>query len=124
MKTPIDQLQAAINKALKEYAEDTTMTVKDLSKTFAKKGAQAVRNSAKQSFGGTGEYAKGWTSQYEESRYSAQGIIYNKTVPGLPHLLEHGHAKRGGGRVPGRAHIAPVEQQLVKEFEKAVKNDL
>lgn len=122
--TPADQLQAAINKVLKEYADDVTMSVKDLSKEFAKKGAKAVTAAARQNFGGSGEYASGWTSQYEENRYSAQGIIYNKKVPGLPHLLEHGHAKRGGGRVAGRVHIAPVEEQLVTEFEKAVKNDI
>lgn len=110
-----------MSKILQDYAEDATMTVKDLSKQFAKKGAQAVKSAAKSKFGGTGKYANGWTSTYEEGRLSAQGVIYNKAAPGLPHLLEHGHAKRGGGRVPGRVHIAPVEEKLTEEFEKAVK---
>ena len=43
------------------------------------------------------------------------------TVPGLPHLLEYGHAKRGGGRVPGRAHIKPVEDKITKDFERKVR---
>lgn len=123
-KVKADKLDTAIRKALQEYAEDETVSIKVLSRTFAKKGAQAVKNAAKSTFGGTGEYAKGWTSTFEEGRYSAQGIIHNKAVPGLPHLLEHGHANRGGGRTPGRVHIAPVEEKLVSEFEKAVRAEI
>lgn len=120
--TPIDKLQTAIDKALAEYAESAQKDVEQLSRTFAKKGAQAVKQAAAGAYG-SGKYSKGWTSTFETGRLSAQGVIYNKT-PGLPHLLEHGHAKRGGGRVPGRAHIAPVEEKLVEEFTKAVENAL
>lgn len=123
MATPLSKLQANVNKILEEYAEDVTENVKELSMKFSKKGAQAVKESAKQSFNGK-RYASGWTSQYEESRLSAQGIIYNKTLPGLPHLLENGHAKRGGGRVSGRAHIKPVEDEITKAYEKAVKKSI
>lgn len=119
---PNAKFEAAIQKVLSEYAEDVHATVGELAKNLAKKGAQAVKQASGQ-FGGSGKYAKGWTSQYEEGRLSSQGTIYNKT-PGLPHLLEKGHAKRGGGRVPGRVHIAPVEERLVEEFQKAVKEKL
>lgn len=122
-KTPIEKFQQAVSKILEDYAEDTTMTVKDLTQQFAKKGAQAVKNASAGAVGGTGKYARGWTSTVEETRLGATGIIYNKT-PGLPHLLENGHAKRGGGRVSGRKHIQPVEDELVQAFEKAVQNDL
>ena len=77
-----------------------------------------MKSGAAAKFGGTGKYAEGWTSRFETERFSAQGIIYNKDVPGLPHLLEHGHAKRGGGRVPGREHVAPVEQILESAFHQ------
>ncbi len=120
MKVGIDQLQSAINKILKEYGDDVYNRTEELTKAFAKKGAQAVKSAASSAVGGTGKYAKGWTSQVEIGRLSAVGTIYNRT-PGLPHLLEHGHAKRGGGRVSGRTHIAPVEEKLVEEFTKAVE---
>lgn len=114
-----DNFSAAIQKLLDEYQNDVTKDVNQLAKKFAQKGAKEVK-SASSIFGGSGKYAAGWTSKYEESRLSAQGIIYNK-VAGLPHLLENGHAKRTGGRVAGRTHIAPVEQKLVEEFTKAVE---
>ena len=83
-----------------------------------------MTQNAQSSFSGTGKYAAGWTSQAKEGRYSSQGIIYNRAKPGLPHLLEHGHAKRGGGRTDGKEHIAPVEQEVIKSFEEAIKEKL
>ena len=120
-KTPADKLAESIEKILNEYRDDVIKDTGKLAKDFAKNGAKAVRDSARSTFGGTGKYANGWTSTYESGRFSSQGIIYNKDVPGLPHLLENGHAKRGGGRVSGKAHIAPVEDKISKEFYKAVK---
>jgi hypothetical protein len=123
-KTPIDKFSEAISDMLAEYGDELRENISEAVKTVSKKGAQAVKQSARQTFGGSGAYAKGWTSRAETGRFSAQGFIYNKDLPGLPHLLEHGHAKRNGGRVPGREHIAPVESEIVKEFEKAVKESV
>lgn len=120
-KTPIDKLSDSIGKILAEYQEDVAKDTGQLVRSFAKKGAQAIRSSAKGMFGGSGKYAKGWTTQFETGRLSTQGVIYNSAAPGLAHLLENGHAKRGGGRVAGRAHIAPVEEKIADEFYKAVK---
>lgn len=124
-KTPIEKLSDNINKILKEYEDDVVKDTGQLAKEFAKKGAQAIKQDAKAK--GWGEhtgYDKGWTSRYETGRLSAQGIIYNKDVPGLPHLLEHGHAKRGGGRTNAFPHIAPVEETLSEEFFKAVRDSI
>lgn len=123
-KIPIDRLSAEINKILTEYGDEVEENVNEAAKRVTKAGAKAVKGNAQSTFKiGTGEknYAKGWTSKFETGRLSAQGIIYNKDLPGLPHLLEHGHANRNGGRTPGRAHIAPVEQKIIDDFTKAVK---
>ena len=123
-KIPVDRLSAEIEKILTEYGNEVQENVDDAARRVTKAGAKAVRGNAQSTFRvGNGEknYAKGWTSKFETGRLSAQGIIYNKDLPGLPHLLEHGHANRNGGRTPGRAHIAPVEQKIIEDFEKAVK---
>lgn len=121
-KTPVEKFQQAVAQVLSDYAQDASKTLDDLTKAIGKKGAQAVKNASAGAYGG-GRYSKGWTSTIEQTRLSTTAVIHNKT-PGLPHLLEHGHAKRNGGRVAGREHIAPVEEEIVKEFEKAVEQAL
>jgi len=117
---PIDRLHDELKAILEEYGNDVAEGTSDAVRAIAKKGAKAVRAGARASFGGTGKYASGWTFQIEESRLKTTGTIYNKH-PGLPHLLEKGHAKRGGGRVAGRAHIAPVEAEVITELQKAIE---
>ena len=61
-----------------------------------------------------------------DKRPNIAGNIYTEKIEDINvHLLEEGHAKRGGGRVAGRPHIAPAEQagieQLQSLIEKALK---
>ena len=121
-KVPIDKLRDAVNKELEKWAKDETATVEEITRTLGKKGAQGARQASAGAYGG-GKYASGWTVTMETERLGTTAIIHNKT-PGLPHLLENGHAKRGGGRVPGRVHLAPVEEELVKAFQKALEERL
>lgn len=123
-KIQVDQLSRSIEKILSEYGGDVQTDVTEAVKKVSTAGAKAVKASARSSFGGTGKYAAGWTSKAETGRLSAQGVIYNKDTPGLPHLLENGHANRGGGRTPGRAHIKPVEEKIVKDFEERLRKKL
>ena len=126
-KTGIDALSPAINRILKDYCGEVEESVQKTIKSMTRQGARAVREEAIKTFGtknGRHRYAKGWTSRTETGKHSTQGIIYNKDVPGLPHLLEHGHALRGGGRVSGREHIAPVEEILADQIEREVINNL
>ena len=122
-KTPLDKLQSSISKILEEYGDVISECLDEATKKAAKAGATALRNESRQKFGGSGDYAKGWKSQVEEGRLSTHAVIYNST-PGLPHLLEHGHANRNGGRTPGRPHIAPVEEEIINSFQKEVEKAL
>jgi hypothetical protein len=110
-KVKPDQLQRAVMAALKNYSGRVNEAMQESVVEVVKWGRKAVSAEARANFKGT-RYAKGWTSLVETGRLSKQGTVYNQDVPGLPHLLEHGHAKRGGGRVLGRIHIAPVDEQM------------
>ena len=123
-RVPIDQLTQAVDSILAKYGEDVQGNINDIVKDLSKQGAKTLKGESSSTFGGTGKYASGWTSQTETGRVSAQGTIYNGDLPGLPHLLEHGHANRGGGRTPGRVHISKVEEKLLKEFEDRVRSKL
>ena len=66
-----------------------------------------------------GRYAKSWVRKKTPQGY----VLHNKRYY-LTHLLEHGHAKRGGGRVAGIKHIAPVEEEVVRDFEEKVREKI
>ena len=51
-------------------------------------------------------------------------MIFYKKQYQLTHLLEFGHAKRNGGRVPAEEHIKAVEEKAQKEFEEAIKREI
>ena len=122
-KVTMEQLPGAIKEILEQYEGEINRFLPEITEEVGKTGVKALRTSAKQKFNGK-KYAGGWRSLTERNRYGATVTIYNGRLPGLPHLLEHGHAKRGGGRVDGRAHIAPVEEKLITDFEKKVEHDI
>lgn len=126
MGTPVERLQADIQKILEQYVDEVERTSAECVKKVAQKGAKALRSASPRQ---SGQYASGWSTKTEISRTDAVSIIYNKAKPGLPHLLEHGHVTRNGtgrtfGRTPAHEHIAPIETEIIEEFERTLKGDL
>lgn len=122
----LDQLAAEIQSTLEDY-RDTTLDVMDRAVTrVAKETVQAIReNIDKAGIGGT-EYRKSWAQKSDPNmrgRWGSGRVVYSKT-PGLPHLLEHGHAKVSGGRVEGRPHIAPAEDLASRKLEEYIKSGI
>lgn len=113
-KSSIDSLADEITAALKDY---TSEVEERLEKSKAKVARRAVRTLKETSPKKSGEYAKGWGSL----KRGTNRVIRNRTKPSLTHLLEKGHANRGGGRTPGIPHIKPVEEQVIKDYEEEVR---
>jgi hypothetical protein len=119
----IDQLAAEIAKGLAEYSQDVVEKVNISSERVGKAAVKQLKSTSPKRYG---KYAKSWTVKTEkEVAQPNKQIIHNKKHYRLTHLLEHGHAKVGGGRVEGKPHIRPVEEQVIKEFmaevEEAIK---
>lgn len=122
-RSTVDTLATDIEQILEEYQDDVENLTVETVKEIGKKGVQALKSSSSV-FKGTGKYKSGWSSKVEDTRMGAKAILYNSKLPGLPHLLEHGHAKRGGGRVSGTVHIQPVEDELEKAFTQELEKKI
>ena len=117
--TSIDNLAEEIMQGLQEYADlaDTAMK-KAVRKTATQVKNEISANAPKD----TGKYAKSWaTKKTGENSHSLEMTVHSKNRYQLAHLLEKGHAKRGGGRVSGKPHIAPAEEKGVQLFEKLIR---
>ena len=74
----------------------------------------------------TGKYKKSWAVKTTKENANAMEVtVHSRNRYQLAHLLEFGHAKRGGGRTRAFPHIATAEEAaaelLEKEVEKALK---
>lgn len=111
----IDELADAVMEGLVEYADLAADEVK----------AAVRRDIADYAPKRTGAYGKSWAVRNtRETADSLEVTVYSRNRYWLAHLLEFGHAKRGGGRVPGKAHIAPAEASAVRVFEQEIERAL
>ena len=117
----IDDLAKEIEKELENYSQD----IADGVKADVKQVAQECRDEIKRNSPRlTGDYAKGWRTETNfESREDIRITVHNKTNYQLTHLLEDGHAGRGGtsnGAAPPYPHIGPAEENAAKKLEERV----
>ena len=123
----IDQLAAEIAKGRAEYSQDVVEKVNVSSEEVGKAAVKQLKQTSPKR-PGSGKYAKSWTMKTEPEVGQPHKRIVHVKAPHyrLTHLLEHGHAKKGGGRVEGKPHIRPAEEMVIREFmsevEEAIKN--
>ena len=117
-----EQLAKEVMDGLEEYAE--------LAVDVMKKEIQETGKSVKQQISQTapkksGRYAKSWAvKKTKETSNSLEVTVHSKNRYMLTHLLENGHAKRGGGRVRAIPHIAPAEEAGIRELEERITRAL
>lgn len=121
-KVSIDNLADEIMKGLSNYANVTTT---DLKKAVKKTGTVVRKEIQSNAPVQSGMYAKSWSvKRVRETSNSLEVTVHSKNRYQLAHLLEFGHAKRGGGRTVGKPHIAPAEEKAISVLEKEIKKSL
>ena len=118
----VSDLARAVNEAMSEYRDLTEQALKSAVTEVAKETKDIAKENSPSL---SGRYKKGWaTKKTTDASGQISVTVYNRARPGLTHLLEKGHAKRGGGRVSGVPHIAPAEEHAVSELETKIRREL
>ena len=115
MSIKADALSDEIAKLLSEYETEIVKNADACGKVVANAAAKELRQTSPKR---TGKYAKSWGVTREAGGFgeNARYIVHNKKRYRLTHLLEHGHVTANGKRT-----IKPVEEQVIREYEKQVR---
>ena len=120
--TSIDDMASEVMKGLNEYAELADVSMKKA----VRKTATAVKNEISANAPKkSGRYRKSWTARKtRENSHTLEMTVHSKDRYQIAHLLEHGHAKRNGGRVAAIPHIAPAEEHGEEMLESLIEEAL
>ena len=116
-------LTKAVMEELKAYAGLSGTAMKGAVQEAAATMRKEIKVNAPER---RGTYKKSWiTKKTGETADTVSMAVYSPRRYMIAHLLENGHAKRGGGRVPGIPHIAKAEEkgreQLMQELDEKLK---
>ena len=111
----IGDLADVIMETLEDYADLAAEDVKQAVREAGDTVRDEIRTHAPKD---TGEYAKSWAvKKRKETSNSLTVVVHSRNRYQLAHLLEFGHAKRGGGRVSAQPHIAAAEAKGMEQLE-------
>lgn len=122
MKVGVNELADAVLRELNEHQQEVTDNLKDECKQTAKECRKEIQQNSPVR---TGSYKKSWSVKVNyEGKEDIRLTVYNRKYYQLTHLLENGHAGKGGtseGAAPPFPHIAPAEKHAAEKLMKKVK---
>lgn len=105
-----------VQKYLEEQRYEVIEAMSESIDEVAKESVKKLKATSPRGKGQSHQYYKGWTYKIEKGRLQHGSVVYGKTgTYQLAHLLEYGHAKKGGGRTNEYEHIKPVEEWAIDE---------
>ncbi|GLC79323.1 HK97 gp10 family phage protein [Lacrimispora brassicae] len=121
-RVTVDQMADVIMDGLLEYAGLATDTMKDC---VRKAGNTVKKETQANAPVKSGRYKKSWAvKRQKETSTTLEMVVHSRNRYQLTHLLEKGHAKRGGGRVKAIPHIGPAEEKGIRMLEDSIKRGL
>ena len=111
-----------ISRMLEEYALEAQ---EELDKAVRKAANETKKQIAATAPKRTGDYAKSWAVKTEHRGTKAvSATVYSKDRYQIAHLLEFGHANRGGGRTSARPHLKAAEEHGIEVLELELRRGL
>lgn len=107
-----DQFAAALSDIFGDIVDASDEAVYQCVHDAVQEGRDEWRRRAAGYVGTNGKawkYGKHVTFRTLRQKHGVEGHIYSKK-PGLPHLLEKGHAKIGGGSTRAFPHVKPAAE--------------
>lgn len=120
-KISIGNLTGEISRMLDEYSGAVASDVKDCCRKVAKETVKKLKSSSPER---SGSYKKSWRSTVVAENSSGVQIVVHDGKYQLTHLLEFGHAKRGGGRVSPIPHVKQAEEEAASRLMEEIKKIL
>lgn len=121
MSVTLVEFTETLNEELKKYTTEVYNAINDavdeVSENLAK---ELKKNSPVDKTSKKKHYKNSWEVEITGRMFYRKAVVHNKKYQ-LTHLLEYGHAKVNGGRVKAYPHIAPAEQNAIKEFIQKVE---
>lgn len=122
MNIDVSSFADEIAKQMNTYTEEVTEELEQVIQEDAKILRDELKSTSPVK---TGDYKKGWRVKKVKQNGHYTAIVHNATNYQLTHLLEKGHAKKGGvGRVKAYPHIGSAEEKIVPKFLNDVEEIL
>lgn len=122
VKVSSENFAYEVNRLIGRYQQGLYTKLDPVFRKTANEARKELRASSPK--GRTGKYRRGWEYDLKiNSRIGGGTLTLYNARPGLPHLLENGHAVRNGtGRNSGKQfaaahpHIAAVNEKAQEQF--------
>lgn len=120
----VDEFSETISKYLAQYSANAKVVLDETIREVSLETKKKVKSGAPVR---TGNYRKSWSIKQDTGRLTSAAVVYAKAPHyRLTHLLENGHAKRGGGRVAPKVHITPAnnwaQEEAVDRFVRKMES--
>lgn len=120
----MDGFADAMKEILDEFGKKATDSLPDAMRQTANETRKMLRSSSPGN-----RYARNWQYELKTNRVGGADLTIYNGLPGLTHLLEHGHVIRNGtgrtyGRTAAEVHIEPANEYAEKTVIENVIKDL